>query len=246
MKHVIGIVMLLCFIGTAMAQSEAKKADQLYKQEKYNEALEVYQAMLKKDLGGVELYYNMANCYVKKGDLGYAVAYYEKALKLDPSDEDCKANLRFVNAKLTDKINEEEKGLGAWFKRLLFIMPADKWSWMGLGLWFFAFAGLLALRMKWIFKSAMVKAISFSAISLGVLFLVAGFLQHRHLVKQSHVVIVSPTVSIKASPSENAKELYTLHEGAKINRHDNNEEWVEVSVNNDNYGWVKKSDVLDI
>ncbi len=63
------------------------------------------------------------------------------------------------------------------------------------------------------------------------------------MVGVNKVVVIEGTVQIKSSPSESAKDLYILHEGAKINLHQIRESWYEISIDNENYGWVKKAEV---
>ena len=60
------------------------RANDLYKENKFSEALDLY---LKIDSLGnptTELYYNLGNTYYKLNKVAPTIYYYEKALKLNP------------------------------------------------------------------------------------------------------------------------------------------------------------------
>lgn len=50
--------------------------------------------------------YNLGNCAYRQGKLDQAVAYYQKALDLDPEDEDARYNLEFVREEIKRRLEE--------------------------------------------------------------------------------------------------------------------------------------------
>lgn len=90
--------------------------DALYKQEKHKEAREAYQKVLNSQDASLKerAYYNIGNCYVREGQaagdieiLSKAVESYEKALELDPDDQDAKYNLEVVRKMIELKKKEQ-------------------------------------------------------------------------------------------------------------------------------------------
>ena len=69
------------------------KANALYKQNKYEEALALYEQLLSQDTVDPVLYYNTGNAYAQLHRPGPAVLMYERALQLDPRDADAQENL---------------------------------------------------------------------------------------------------------------------------------------------------------
>ncbi len=53
--------------------------------------------------------YNLGNCAYRQGRLDQAVAYYQKALDLDPKDEDARYNLEFVREEIKRRLEEARK-----------------------------------------------------------------------------------------------------------------------------------------
>ncbi|MDP2652641.1 MAG: SH3 domain-containing protein [Candidatus Omnitrophota bacterium] len=72
------------------------KAGMAYKDGHYDQAAVYYEEIVRKGLESGPVYYNLANCYFKKGALGKAVLNYERAGKLIPRDQDLKANHEYA------------------------------------------------------------------------------------------------------------------------------------------------------
>ena len=83
---------LLLLVSTAWANPLLEKANELYRKEKYEEAITVYETILKGKQQSVALYYNLGNAHYKLHHIAPAIYNYEKALLLDPSDEEVQTN----------------------------------------------------------------------------------------------------------------------------------------------------------
>lgn len=239
-----GLMIIFTIVSLSLSAQSPKqlfaKAESLYKAGKFEEALAQYKILEKNNYSGKDLYYNMGNCYFKLGEIGYSIVCYEKAAKYDPADKDIAANLRLANSKTEDKINNEEKGLGGWFNRFIHVLSPDTWTKYGVFLWIFAFVTFLMVRLNFIKKSFEIGA--WTSIVVAIVFLLVGFMHYKSLNSHNKVVITQSMVQVKSSPSETAKDLYILHEGAKINLHQVREQWYEISIDNENYGWVQKTE----
>src|SRR4051812_31417158 len=69
------------------------KANEAYHQQKFSDAKNKYEELVDSGLTNGNLYYNLANCYVKLNNNGLAMAYYLKAKELNPRDADIDSNL---------------------------------------------------------------------------------------------------------------------------------------------------------
>lgn len=54
-------------------------------------------------------FYNLGNTAYRQGKLDEAIEWYQRALELNPDDEDAKFNLEFVREELKRRINEAQK-----------------------------------------------------------------------------------------------------------------------------------------
>lgn len=71
----------------------------------YEKAILVFERIINE--GGIKnakLYYNLANAYFLKGDIGKAILNYRRAEKLDGSDANIQKNLTFARSKRIDKV----------------------------------------------------------------------------------------------------------------------------------------------
>ena len=122
MKKIIFILLLavMPFAARAASQQDSlwNAGVECYANDDFSGALECFRALEDQGYSSAELYYNMGNTYFKmSGYIAYAVLYYERALKLDPSYKDARANLDFAHQFTLDKIEKvPEFVLVTWFK----------------------------------------------------------------------------------------------------------------------------------
>ena len=103
------ISLIFCLNVQAVGFFNFEKADEAYTAGEYETALSIYISALEMGYESADLYYNVANCHYRKGELAASILNYERALRLDPTNEDIKFNLEFVNKMKTDKIEPLER-----------------------------------------------------------------------------------------------------------------------------------------
>lgn len=85
--------------------------DALYKQEKYEEAVEHFKELSEKELDSGKLsdsYYNLGNSLLKAGKLEESVEAYKNALRNDPSDMEAKYNLAYALDQLKEQQQQQD------------------------------------------------------------------------------------------------------------------------------------------
>lgn len=90
----------------AFKEANSALTDSADAQRLYEKAILSYEKII--DQGQIQnagLYYNLANTYLLKGDLGPAVLNYRRAKKLDAADADIQKNLAFAHSRRLDKVN---------------------------------------------------------------------------------------------------------------------------------------------
>ena len=243
------LVIIICIIlaGTvvlgqpAQQLSVMEQANQLYSSGSYPEAAAQYQSVIASGYESAGLYFNLGNAYFKLNDIPSAVLFYEKARKLDPTDEDIKFNLNLANSRIIDKMEPiPEFFLKSWWTVTRDIFSSDRWASLGLGLFI---SGLISAILFIISSSVFIRKISFWTAILLITVMTLSFMfslsSYREYSKQSSAIIFTPTVTVKSSPIENSVDLFVIHEGTKVSITDMVEGWSEIRLANGNVGWVK-------
>jgi tetratricopeptide (TPR) repeat protein len=219
-----------------------------YSDSRFQDASDCWLAILEKGVESVALHYNLGNAYYMQGNYPKAVLYYEKALKLDPSDSDARYNLEFTNSFVQDKIKSvPEFILKNLARKTCYLLSSNAWAVLFLVLLalalttalIFLLAGSRAWRRRGFYSAVVLFLLAFSAL---------GFAQWQRSVyrKADSAIVMIPVASVKSSPSESsAKDLFILHEGTKVKILDEVGSWKNISLADGRQGWIP-ADNLEI
>ena len=131
----------------------------------------------------------------------------------------------------------------AWVKSLTNCLSVDAWA--KLGIVFFILL-LISFSLFFFSKQIIWKKSGFIA---GILFLVFTVLsnifaseQKSELLDRNDAIVLSPSVTVRSTPSESGTGLFVLHEGHKIEIKDNSmREWKEIRLEDGKVGWIPAS-----
>ena len=216
-----------------------------YSEGNYEQALAKYNQIVEAGLESAALYYNMGNTYYKIKEYPEAILYYEKALKLDPGNEDIRTNLEIANMAVVDKIEQlPQSFIVRWWNALKSFFAVDGWAWVSVvsfGLMLLSlFSFLMARRMGWR-KTGFFAGLVFVLIfGLSLFFAIA---KHRDVTVQDEAIVMTPTVTVKSSPSVSSVDLFVLHEGAKVKILDSADDWNKIRIADGSVGWIQAKDV---
>ena len=233
--------------SAAKQQSNVTKAegDSAYMRNDYASAIQIYENLLKKG-EAAEVYYNLGNRYYKADEIAKAILNYERALLLKPGNADIRANLEIARSKTIDKVvPTPEIFFVAWTKSLINSLSIDAWA--KLGIVFFILL-LVSLSLFFFSKQVLWKKAGFIA---GIVFLVFVVLsnifasqQMSQLRNRSAAIVLSPSVTVRSTPSESGTSLFILHEGHKVEiKDDSMREWKEIRLEDGKVGWLPSSTI---
>jgi len=232
-----------CFASSA--SDSLSKANDLYAKKKYADALVIYKALNKSNYQSATLLFNTGNAYYKTNDFVNAILFYERALLLDPNNEDIKFNLEVARTNQVDKLAViPEFFLTSWFTVAAGILSSNSWAILSLVL----FTGALVLAYLFLFSQSVVQKRSlFSAIILvlllsGTTLYVSSF-QDKRLTQKKAAILMTASVTAKSSPDDAGTDLFVIHEGLKVTMIDKVSGWVKIKLSNGSVGWLKMTDV---
>lgn len=219
------------------------EGDSAYIRSDYAAAIQIYEQLLQQGESS-EIYYNLGNSYYKSDNIGKAILNYERALLLEPGNADIRANLDIARSKTIDKvIPASDIFFVSWIKSLINTQSIDTWATCGI-LFFFllivcACLFLFAKQTKWK-KTGFFAGITF--LLLVILVNIFAAYQKNSLVNHDKAIILSPSVVVRSTPSENGTSLFVLHEGHKVTIKDNSmREWKEIQLEDGKVGWILTS-----
>ena len=226
----------------AMADSAYAKAD-------YATAIHIYEQLLATEGEAASVYYNLGNAYYKSNDIAHSILNYERALLLDPSNEDIQFNLELARSKAVDKnAIVSELFFVRWFRDFSSIMPVDGWAKCGI----LCFIVLILCLTLFIFnKKSKTKKIIFIfalfSLACTILSNVIASNQKDKLLHRESAIIMEPSVTVRSTPSTSGTELFILHEGKKVTiKDDSMKEWKEIEIEDGNIGWLPASAIEQI
>jgi len=192
------------------------------------------------------LYYNLGNAYFKSGEIAPAILWYERALRLDPSDADIRYNLEYARALTQDRIDEvPEIFFEQWGHALCYLLPSNTWA--VISILFFALTVALVLLFLLGSSSALRRWGFFGAIAAFLIaFLGWDFArwQRSEALRQDQAIVMRPVSSVKSSPSEgSAKDLFILHEGTRVKVLDNVSGFSQIEIADGRQGWIPGKDL---
>lgn len=226
-------------------ESIFKKGVELYNAGNYKSALEEWKK-LEDEYQDFRVFYNIGNAYAKLNKIGYAMLYYEKALKLK-QDKKIEDNINFLKLKMLDKVEEEQttplrKTLEKIYKKL----NIDNL------LYPFSISFLLInliITFYFLFPLKFPKNLLILSSFLVALFLITGILIFHfwYIEKNVHYgIIVYESIPVKSAPMEEATELFIVHEGLKVRVFEEVENWVRIALPNGMSGFLLKDSLAII
>lgn len=244
-KLILLLTLVLSFSANAQNAELFEKGNDAYAAGNFEEAVENYEQVLANGETSAALHYNLANAYYRLNRVAPSIYHYEKALQLNPGDEDARNNLVFARNMAIDAIGEETRG-GFWgiFSRSTSAFSASGWAWVAI---FCMLLFVVAFLAYYFSQRTIIKRIMFIGsmffLVLAVASSVVGFTKASLDQESSYAIVFAEQVEVKSEPSPRAGDAFMLHEGAKVKITEDFREWVEIELPNGSSGWMRATDL---
>mgnify|MGYP005845011869 CR=1 FL=1 len=239
---------LLALAGPAAAAEDRSAAArtflegvEAYRQGAYGAAGAAFRTLADAGVRNPHLYYNLGNACLKSGDLGPAILWYERALKLAPDDPD----LTFNHAYATSLVKDEREDASAAIYRILFfwrrlLSPRAA-----------AAAALIFNGLFWLVltvrflrrKQRALKGVAYPLLAAALIFTATALYNYYEAAWLREGIVLPGTISVRSGLSEDATELFVLHAGAKVAIQGQKEGFYRICFSEGKIGWVKGSEI---
>lgn len=254
LKHIfLGLTAVIFSTATAYASPLTERADSAYSAGQYDLAVELYNRAMATEGMSATLFYNLGNTEYRQKHPGRAILNYERALRLDPTMAEAKANLDFVNSQIIDRPGEKGTFIGNAADSAASSARANTWAILAFAFFAFAAAGVMLYFFS---ASVTLRKIGF----FGALLMLTGSIitlwlairGARIATATDQAIITAQSTILSTSPRRPAtrtEEAMLLHEGTKVEILDsvrNSSDstlWLDVRVDNTHRAWIDAADV---
>ncbi|MCK4235262.1 tetratricopeptide repeat protein [candidate division WOR-3 bacterium] len=241
------IIFLLLILNQNLPSKELSnnelfiKGNSLYREGNYEEAIDQYEKIIKNGLDNGFLFYNLGNAYFKKGKLGYAILYYEKAHNLFPRDREISENLHLVKSFTQDRIEEKKPPF------LLFILYVllNKFSFKELLIFVsIIFSFTFICSILFVLKKTLLLLKNLT-ISLFVILLLSCLLLSLKIksVNVKRCIIIEDLINVTSAPSNDATREFVIHEGTEFQIIESINDWVKIRLKDGKSGWINSENI---
>lgn len=258
MKRFLMVSFLILFAAGYANKSQADmhtterlffKANQLYFEGKFAEALKTYKPIVKElnrnpffkasIMSGGEIFYNMGNCYYRMGKTGSAILNYERAKIFMPRDADLKYNLNYLKEMTKDEINAGESIINSAFFWVKSFSPGE----IIISFLFVNFFLFLILSIRIFKKTEIIYYLSVLFLIIGFIFAVSLGMKLYQTCFDNRVVILNKEVNILAGPDMDDTLLFMLHEGTIADFERKESDFSLIRLPDGKRGWLLSSSV---
>jgi tetratricopeptide (TPR) repeat protein len=243
MKNILWLFAALFFFNTSAQASETARAFldgiQSYKEGHFDKAVFEFKKIADSGIVNAKLFYNLGNAYLKAGDLGRAIIWYERALKLDPDDPDIKFNYGYAMSLTKDEKEDKELPIIQILFFWKYSLSPDivQWAALSLNLLFW-----LIITIRILLKKKPMFYFGYGLLIFALIFTMTAFYNAYDSAYLRYAVVLPEKISVRSGFSEDSTELFALHAGTKVRVEKEKGEFLRIYYAEGKIGWVKKSE----
>lgn len=226
------------------ARSEALAGDQSYEASDYVAAVEHYRNALREGLDHADLHYNLGNAHYKNGELGKAIASYERCLLRSPRHEAARSNLSRARQATRDEAFGPLE-LPLFLRPLGFVydrVALNEWALAALMLAFLAAS--LAISAHW--RPAAGPRLRAPLVATMLLFLLCAGMAGLRTVRdhgRPRAVVTVEEAQVRSGPGSGYNVSFKVHEGLVVFVSQRRDDWAQIHLGGQLVGWVPVAEI---
>ena len=216
----LALIWMVVFSAT-LRGDDFDAANQRYDQGKFGEAKQMYERLVDRGEWSANLFYNLGNADYRIGAPGKAVLNYERALALDGTHSEARANLKWLRGQTGAKAPARR-----WWEYAYPMLPGDVFA-------------AMAVIATWgaIFGAVRRRAFGWAIVAL-LLAAYAGVGVMRSEEERSLAVITGKDAVARLAPADRASLAEPLPEGSRVRVLSERGEWIYCALPGGGRGWI--------
>jgi hypothetical protein len=217
----LGLLLLAAWLAPRPARADdVADATAAFAAQRYPEAIAAYERAVAGGLRHPAVFYNLANAYFRAGQVGRAVLWYERALRLEPDFGDASYNLDVARETVAARLGKDQiKGASGdpFWVTAVHWLPLPVLALLVLVLDLLLFGLLIGLRF--VPTGFLRTGLGVGAVFTLVFGLAAGvlFYGRLHYLDRVNVsIVVSDEVIMRETPDPTSREMPKLHAGLRV------------------------------
>ena len=247
-------LILICFLFFGLAYTQSSNDSNfndgvdLYNEGDYQKAIESFLKILENGQHSESLYFNLGNSYYKLNDIANSIYYYEKALNINPNNENVLNNLSFSQNMLIDKIEElPVNQVTQFFNFISNLFSINGWLFIGiLFLYFFLIVFIIYYKSSNSNTKKNYFVLASVVIFLSVFSLLVGINKYEKNKNTIEAIIFADKIDFRSEPNYRSEVLFNLHAGTKVFVVEQLNDWVQVEIKDGNKGWIELQSIKKI
>lgn len=245
---VVLLALVLGSLGVVPAYAEVSdptgvfsQANAAYVAGRYDEAAAQYRQLAENGYASPDVLFNLGTAELRAGRRGHAILAFERALRVDPQDEDAAFNLAEAMKGNVDRIvgEREEESL---LERIGARVPANPAAFAFVILWV---VGFVAVALRLVLSrgrgSLLTVGVVCLALSVPVGALLGASVWQRE--RAAYAIVVAASVPVREGPAHDFKPAFEVHEGLKVRVVRVQDGFLRIRLANGIEGWVSAKDV---
>jgi len=214
-----------------------------YENQEYQKALDIFLQIQEQGITNADVAYNIGNCYFRLQNIGLAILYYKRALRINPAHGPAEKNLRYAMELTVDKQHPAtEDAFSSTVSRSFNRIPANALAIAALILFALIVITLCAMIIFWRGREKSLPTFILTIIIVfWIIALFGANLKWRQFHHDPTAVIIADTVMGYSGPNAEYTRVFTIHEGMICQIERQEEGWSLIKLSNGLGGWVENT-----
>ncbi|MEE9371983.1 MAG: SH3 domain-containing protein [Saprospiraceae bacterium] len=241
---------------TNNAQDQFKLGNQYYQKAQYIDAIQQYQSLISSGFASDELFSNLGNAYLKEQKIGKSILNFEKALILNPRNNQATINIALAKESITNTITFiPDFFLASVLHNAVNQLSIMTWVILHLLLlitclvFAFIYWSNSHLEVKEKLRSHYISSAIFGIfLLLSGLSLLAAIERYDHIYGVNYGIVMQDNISLLDGPDKRSNEVALLSQGVRAKVLDQINDWYKVQLDDKDEGWVpvKSIDLIQL